>query len=950
VRWVHAEPRVLHAFAVSAHVTQECVSADAAAAYAAGRLTPKELASIDDHIDVCVMCRKLLSRAAELVTSEPRTSAGAGDPGPDGDTNGRIDSLSPGAVVGRYVVDDRIGAGGMGVVYAVHDPELGRKVALKVLRVGLVFGDRSAEDLLRREAMAMARIAHPNVVGVHDLFVANGTMFVAMELIFGTTLREWLGAARRPWREILHVVTLAGRGLAAAHAEGVVHRDFKPENVLVGRSGRVCVSDFGLSRFAAAPATLLGGEGTAPDGRAAGAGLTIAGGTPRYMAPEQRAADGGGRGAAASDQFSFSVVLYEALYGEHPFGDDSSSRKARGWEVRPAPPRATIPAWVRRCILRGLRPEPRARYGKMEDMLADLGRDPRVARRRVAIGLAVTALFGVGAAAWAHSRDVRRDVCAHADRKLAGVWDEGRKSGAARSFDAIGTPFAKDELGFVERALDRYTRRWVDARTQACEIALAHGPPADVDGDPRVSCLDDRLEETRAVVDGVIGVADAEQIAKAVTAADSIQPVESCARVAALPRHAARKDSAREGRARADLARAAALSYFGKYDEAAVLAERAAEAAEQSGSDALEASALRWAAHAHENSGHAKPEMVESQYYRAIAVADAAGDDATRAAAWSGLLFLGGIVERKLGSTEASRFFDQGMSAVRRLGGDDRLEALLRNALASVLSELGEHEKVRAEFELALGAATRAGYALLAGEILDNMAQADILAGDLEAAEQHVDRAEETLRQVVGDGHWFVLSVRGDKAALLVQNEDFRGAKDLARGLVDAYAGGPRANRMDAASAIETLAEAHLGLAEYEEARSMAARSLAIRERLEVPPPALTAPLACLGRAELGLHRPEAALEPLERAVSSNRGEPAERADARFALALALSYLHRDAARAIALGSESRDILDEPSRRTPLVASLRERVHTWLGCASSAWPPRSECLTPPAHP
>jgi tetratricopeptide (TPR) repeat protein len=939
---------VLHAFAVSARATQECVSADAAAAYAVGKLTTEELASIDDHIDVCVMCRKLLSRAAELVTSEPRASEGAGDPCPARDA--RVDSLSPGDVVGRYVVDGRIGAGGMGVVYAVHDPELGRKVALKVLRVGLFFGDRSAEDLLRREAMAMARIAHPNVVGVHDLFVANGTMFVAMEFILGTTLREWLGAARRPWREILHVITLAGRGLAAAHAEGVVHRDFKPENILVGRAGRVCVSDFGLSRFALAPATTSGSEGTAPEGCPAGAGFSMAGGTPRYMAPEQQASDGGGKGAAASDQFSFSVVLYEALYGEHPFGDDSSTRKARGWVAQPAPPKSAIPAWVRHCILRGLRKEPGERFAKMEDMLADLGRDPNVSRRRIAMGLAVTAMLGIGAAAWAHGRDVRRDVCAHADRKLTSVWDQGRKSAAARSFDAIGTPFAKDELGFVERALDRYTRRWAEARTQACEVALAHGPTVNVERDPRVACLDDRLEETRAVVDGVVAVSDAEQIAKAVTAADSIQSVESCASVAALPPRPVPKDPAREGRARADLARAAALSYFGKYEEAAVLAEGAAEAAEQCGNEALEASALRWAAHAHENSGHAKPEFVESQYYRAIAVADAARDDATRAAAWSGLLFLEGIDERRLGSVEASRFFDQGMSALRRLGGDDRLEAFLRNAYASVLSQLGEHEKVRGEFERALAAATRAGYALLTGEILDNMAQADILAGDLEAAEQHVDRAEETLRQVVGDGHWFVFSVRGDKAALLVQKEDFRGARDDARSLVDVYAAGARANRMDAASAIETLAEAHLGLAEYEEARTIAARSLAIRERLKVPPPVLTAPLACLGRAELGLHRPEAALEPLERAVSSNLGEPAERADARFALALALTDLHRDRARAIALGSESRDILDKPRRLTPLAANLRERVYAWLGCASSDWPPRPDCLNSPARP
>ena len=228
-----------------------CLTPDLVNAYAAGALARAELSVVGIHIDRCASCRRLVSCAAEMASGV----SGAGETGrADRDPPFAGDRLSPGAVVGRYVIDATVGSGGMGVVYAAHDPELGRKIALKVLRVGLLPGDRFAEDLLRREAMAMARIAHPNVVGVHDLFVANGTMFVAMELIEGRTLRAWLREARRSWREVLSLMVLAGRGLAAAHAQGVVHRDFKPDNVLVGTSGRVCVLDFGLSSLGSSTA------------------------------------------------------------------------------------------------------------------------------------------------------------------------------------------------------------------------------------------------------------------------------------------------------------------------------------------------------------------------------------------------------------------------------------------------------------------------------------------------------------------------------------------------------------------------------------------------------------------------------------------------------------------------------------------------------------------------
>jgi hypothetical protein len=269
--------------------------------------------------------------------------------------------LGRGATVGRYVILDPVGAGGMGVVYAAYDPELDRRVALKLLSPGRSGGEPGRLRLLR-EAQALARLAHPNVVTVHDAGTFGERVFVALELVEGETLRRWLRAEPRPWREVLARFLPAGRGLAAAHAAGLVHRDFKPENVLLGQDGRVRVADFGLAKALEEPEEAWG---AAP-------------GTPAYMAPEQR------RGMAAdarSDQFSFCVALHEALYGERP-------------SARETPAGTQVPGWLRDVVLRGLKANPEERYPAMDDLLRDLERDPAAVRRRWLAAAAIVILAG----------------------------------------------------------------------------------------------------------------------------------------------------------------------------------------------------------------------------------------------------------------------------------------------------------------------------------------------------------------------------------------------------------------------------------------------------------------------------------------------------------------------------------------------------------------------------
>jgi tetratricopeptide (TPR) repeat protein/tRNA A-37 threonylcarbamoyl transferase component Bud32 len=304
---------------------------------------------------------------------------------------------------GRFSVLRTLGEGGMGVVYAAYDEELDRRIAVKVLRDASP--DPHARERMVREAQAMARLSHPNVVQVHEIGEQGGQIYVAMEFVKGLTLRTWLAERPRTWREIRDMFVQAGRGLAAAHAEGLVHRDFKPDNVLIGSDGRARVADFGLAGAAEAPAE----HEATPDsvmlrvGRqsAFNTALTMAGtimGTPAYMSPEQH------RGVATdarSDQFSFCVALWGALYGQPPFAGSNVFELATAvclGELVP-PPASDVPHFIHEALVRGLAVEPEQRHPSMDALLAALTADLASARpsrwRAVALALAAAAVAAV---------------------------------------------------------------------------------------------------------------------------------------------------------------------------------------------------------------------------------------------------------------------------------------------------------------------------------------------------------------------------------------------------------------------------------------------------------------------------------------------------------------------------------------------------------------------------
>ncbi len=447
------------------------------------------------------------------------------DPAPpdSAEASGRLPTLRR---VAQFVLLERLGAGGMGVVFAAFDEKLERKVAIKL--VATQGSDERAHQRLLREAQAQGRLSHPNVVTVYEVgALPEGRLFIAMELVKGETLRGWQQARTRSWREIVDCFAAAGEGLAAAHRAGIVHRDFKPDNVLVGDDGRVRVADFGLA-FAAEAALPPAEPGQASSGERSRPALTAVGaviGTPGYMAPEQLT---GAAVDARTDQFSFCVALYEALHGERPHADLAFLDGAR-----PAPRRAepdpAYPRWLWDVVMRGLAHNPAARFPTMDALLAELTRSHERVRRRVlvAAGL-VTILASSGVAAAALLAGRAPEPCPRPTRELAGVWDPVTRLRVQAAMLGTATPFAASVWSSTQGALDRYARRWIDAQQAACKAThVRHVQSAEL-LDRRVECLAGRRRSLAAAVE-VLESRPAQAIAHAGEVISSLGDIDLCA-------------------------------------------------------------------------------------------------------------------------------------------------------------------------------------------------------------------------------------------------------------------------------------------------------------------------------------------------------------------------------------------------------------------------------------
>jgi hypothetical protein len=888
----------------------DCPGEDTVAAFAEGRLAAPAIAEIDAHVATCGACQDLF--AVALATGTHGRSQTAGVRARAAALGAAAGELPRGASIGRYTILALVGRGGMGRVYAAYDPELDRKIALKLLQAGAGPDPARSQARLLREAKALAKLSHPNVVAVHDAGTFEGRVFVAMQFVDGVTLKQWLAERPRTRPEILDVFTDAARGLAAAHAAGLVHRDFKPTNVMIGKDGSVRVADFGLARSiadeASEPRAIEAGARRAPhDPSLTGTRELL--GTPLYMAPEQfllRPAD------ARTDQFSFCVAVYQALYGAPPFGLVTSSESAEleslaarvvAGRVEAAPLKSAVPAWLRRVLLRGLSADPAARWPSMDALVAALGRDPARAGRRAAFAGGALLLVGLSVLTLARGAARRASLCEAGPARLGDVWEgpepqqaHPRRAAVEKAFLASGAPDARDLWERASRLLDRYRARWLDAYRGACEAAhVRHTEPAAL-LELRMTCLDERRFALASLVN-VLVTADRDGVKNAIGAANALPALDRCADRAQLeePVEAPRDDAARKRvdalRRRAAISKA--LDDTGKHDEAA--AQLQAEIAE--------ARAVGY-----------RPLLAELllAFGRCFVFGNFRAEvlPAEEEALWTAL-----AVSRNDLAAEAA------VALVGHLGGS-----------------LGRPDEGQAWAKIAQPLLDRAGggHEILRSWLLVNEAQ---MATHDERMRPHalelIESAVAIKEKVLPPDHPDLAGSLNNEADILT----LLGRRDEALRLngraYEMYvrAFGPAS--AEAATTLSNRGEILIALGRPAEALAALRRALPAWEAQIGPEhPYLAYALTALGRALLALARPAEALPPLERALrlrEANDHDPSNVAETRFALARALWDARADHTRALALAEKARASYDQAH-----AAKDAALVEAWLAPRAGA--------------
>jgi serine/threonine protein kinase len=904
-------------------------------------------------------------RAKVTVPARPGTPLGVSGPVASGSI---FTPLERGATVGRYMILNRVGEGGMGVVYAAYDPELERTVAIKLLRaVDNKFGSAEEQQArLLREAQAMAKISHTNVISVFDVGTFADGVFVAMEFVDGQTLRTWVKEKERPWKEVLDAFLKAGRGLAAAHAVGLAHRDFKPENVLIGKDGRVRVTDFGLARMVSdAPADLLSSSLSPKDGRASSdrhdPAITQAGvvmGTPKYMAPEQHA---GVPADARSDQFSFCAALYWGLFRKRPFDhrllaatSGQLSERARK-QRKPGPTRAitgpgkdgtsrpvpvavglikepprtpAVPGSIRRALMRGLSVLPEDRFGSMDELLAALDYEPQVQRRRWYAVAAACAVAVAGLLSYRQYLRARELTCSGAEQKLAGVWDAPIKEGMARAFRASGKPFAADVVGRVVQVIDRYTADWVSMHADACQATRVRGEQTEHVLSLRMICLDRRLKEVKALT-GLLATADEKTVEKALDAAQTLQGLRQCADVEALATQvslpedpAARAEIERIGTM---LAEVKALHDAGKYKSALEKAEQALPRAKSVRFRPIEAEALFWFGWLQVvTTGGAKEG--ERSLVEAVYAARAGRDDVTLIRASTKLIYVYGGLQGRF--DEAHLWVGLTRADLERIGGHEELESAMLSNAGSVMLLEGRLEEALPAYERALQLTEKAlgKDHPQRGIILSNLA---IIHLEQKRYEKVISMEKESLELISrtrGPDHVNAAFPHEAMGRAYTGMRDFKAAHEHLGRALELYQRSLGPEHRQVSDGMDALAELLRSEGRYEEAVEQSRRALELKVKAIGPDhPDVSYSLCGLAQGYLQLKQPARALPLFERALKLRGEDPVKRAEPLFGMAQALWAMGRDRSRARAMA--------ETAHTTYLSSGdigEAERVAAWL--------------------
>ncbi|MEM6996637.1 MAG: serine/threonine-protein kinase, partial [Myxococcota bacterium] len=687
--------------------------------------------------------------------------------------------------IGRFTIVRTLGHGGMGTVYLASDPDLDRAIALKVLRAapGGAHDERKAR--LLREAQALARLNHPNVVSVYEVGLVDAGVYLVMEYVEGQTLGRWLASKPRAWPEICAVFEAAGRGLVAAHARGLVHRDFKPANTLIAKDGAVKVVDFGLARAWADDDSIETTEDYRELESSSGSlssSLTRSGatvGTPLYMAPEQHL----GQTSPAADQFAFCASLYEALYDARPFTASSLSalvkRKRDGVQL-PARPR--LPGWLRRLLLRGLAPEPSDRFVSMAALVRALQRHDRSPARRVALGSALVASGAALAIGVGRLGAPGEAACPSADRRAAVVWNADVRRRVSEAFVASGLPIATETRARVEARLNEYVAAWSELSRRHCDASPQ---------EPRLQqhCLDRRLTELRITLE-TLSSATEETVVAADRLVPSIGELLACDEADALGERLSAPDAGERARVDdvvAQLARVRALTQSGLHDEALAHARTLEAATVDLGHLATRAEVLTAVGLLERVEGHGP--RARHNLTAAIVAAEKAGMDGLAARAWLGLSGVQMYSEQDLDATrESIAFADSNASRLGNASAD---------LLADIEDQRGMLEMREGNFERAVAAHQRA-LALREADAdalpqdvagtLTLLSRAASYTSDFERARAPLRRAEELLSPKLGSLHPAVVLVAAERGTLLARQGEYAGAAALLKQAADAYA------------------------------------------------------------------------------------------------------------------------------------------------------------------
>jgi len=896
-----------------------------------GLASPEERALAQDHLARCPECsRRLEDLQAKTEVRAPPPELLARQ-----DSARRRAILPRGHSVGRYLILAPVGSGGMGVVYAAYDPELNRKVALKLLHADLkndVSHDEAQARLLR-EAQAMARVSHPNVTAIHDVGTYGSQVFLALDLIDGTDLRAWLFASPRPWRQVLDVLVAAGQGLAAAHKAGLVHRDFKPENVLVGHDGRVQVTDFGLARLADFPEALVDELGTFSSfvedkPRPLSDNLTEEGyvvGTPSYMSPEQHL---GLPADPRSDQYGFCATLYYALFRQRPVDPRalrealeraSSSRRRENVASFPSteqgfsnliqtPPRDVhVPSPVRRALLKGLSIRPEDRFSSMDELLAQLIRKPSTTRSLQFAGIALV-MFATLAFAVRTYQERKAALCSGAESRLTGVWDSEVARRVESAFFATGAPYAAHTYTGVKAALDRYARQWTTMHKQACEATRMRGEQTELVLSLRMACLDRRLKELDSMA-SILSKADVKSVNRAVDAVQALPAVDACGDVESLltatPLPPGSEALAQSQQITALLARTRAQHAAARFGDAKESALEAVQAARRLGHLPLLGESLVELGLAQYRLGDWKAS--EQALSEAWTAGQGGRDDAVCLRAAGGLINSLGEMQGRYDEARVWALIGEG--TLGRMGRRPALELELRNHLATLLFHDQKFAEARAQYQAALAVVDNSlGHDHPSRiQVLNGLAVIYNVEGDYAGAARWSEEALTLSEKLKGPGHPQAGLAHNTLADTYLTLGQLQKANEHAQKAVSIIETALGKDSWILPAVLTTQAEVLLELDKPEEALVAGQRALVIAQKRGTKNDNLVGPLSVVGGALLKSGRPQEAVPLLERCVQLSESIPAGMATARFALAQALMQVGSDRERARSLAVRARE-------------------------------------------